>query len=109
MTQPLFESKTLQSGQLYYLKEDKKSSLRINFSTRREDDNPPKEYKDEYIFDGTWLTRIDYQVKEVKRYQQAPEGKSIDAFDLISERFPIVGFSSVEKLEEQFNIQLIKP
>ncbi len=108
MTQPLFESKTLQTGQLYYQKDDKNSALRINFSTREDDDDPAREYKDEYIFDGIWLTHIDYQAKEVKRYQQAPEGKSIDAFDLISERFPIVGFSSVEKLEEQFDVTLVK-
>jgi outer membrane lipoprotein-sorting protein len=108
MTQPLFESKTLQTGQLYYQKDDKNSSLRINFSTRKDDDDPAREYKDEYIFDGIWLTHIDYQAKEVKRYQQAPEGKPIGAFDLISERFPIVGFSSVEKLEEQFNVTLVK-
>jgi len=106
--QPLFESKALRQGDLYYQKEKDKSLLRINFRTLKEDNDPQKEYRDEYIFDGRWLTRIDYQVKQVKRDEQAGEGEQIDAFELVRRSFPIIGFDKVEELEEQFDIAFVE-
>lgn len=102
--QPVFETKTLQKGEMFYLKEGKKSFLRINFTSRKEDTGKEEKFQDEYIFDGTYLTRIDYQVKEVKHYQQVKEGEPVDAFDLIAKNFPIVGFSKIEELEKNYNI-----
>jgi len=93
---------------LYYQKEKDKSLLRINFRTLKEDNDPQKEYRDEYIFDGRWLTRIDYQVKQVKRDEQAGEGEQIDAFELVRRSFPIIGFDKVEELEEQFDIAFVE-
>jgi outer membrane lipoprotein-sorting protein len=84
--------------------------LRINFQTRKEEDEKERKYQDEYIFDGIWLTHIDYQVKEVKRYQSAEGGKEerpVDAFDLVARRFPIVGFSKIEELEKKYDIKLL--
>jgi len=107
--QPVFETKTLQKGDLYYLKDGSKSFLRINFATRKEEEEKEQKYQDEYIFDGIWLTHIDYQVKEVKRYQSAEGGKeneSVDAFDLVAKNFPILGFSKVEELEKKYDIKL---
>jgi len=80
--------------------------LRINFTTRQEDTGKEQKIQDEYIFDGMYLTRIDYQVKEVKRYQQAKEGETVDAFDLIAKNFPILGFSKIEELEKNYDIKL---
>lgn len=104
--QPVFETKTLQKGELFYLKEAGKSFLRINFTTRKEDTNKEQKIQDEYIFDGLFFTRIDYQVKEVKRFQQAKEGETVDAFDLIAKNFPILGFSKTEELEKNYDIKL---
>lgn len=91
---------------MFYLKEAGKSFLRINFTTRKEDTGKEQKIQDEFIFDGIYLTRIDYQVKEVKRYQQAKEGEPVDAFDLIAKNFPILGFSKIEELEKNYNITL---
>ena len=104
--QPVFETKTLQKGEMFYLKEGKTSLLRINFSSRKEDTGKEQKFQDEYIFNGTYLTRIDYQVKEVKHYQQAKEGETVDAFDLIAKNFPILGFSKTAELEKNYDIKL---
>jgi outer membrane lipoprotein-sorting protein len=106
--QPLFESQTLRTGVLYYQKSGRKSALRINFQTLKQDDEKKQKYIEHYIFDGVWLAHIDYQIKEVKRYQQAEPNEPIDAFDLAGRNFPIIGFSKTEDLKKQFEIKLVE-
>ncbi len=106
--QPLLESETLRKGILYYQRSDGKSALRINFQTLKQDDEEEQKYIEQYIFDGVWLTHIDYQIKEVKRYQKAEPDEPVDAFELVSENFPIIGFSKVEELKKEFEIGLVE-
>ena len=107
-TQPLFESKTFRTGTLYYKKAGKKSALRINFQTLKQDDEKSRKYIEQYIFDGQWLTVIDYQIKTVKIHQLAEPNEPVDAFELASQNFPIIGFAGTEDLKKQFEIELIK-
>ncbi|UCG46097.1 MAG: hypothetical protein JSU94_11405 [Phycisphaerales bacterium] len=108
LTQPLLESTALRKGVLYYAKFGTKSRMRINFQTLRHDDEKEQKYVEHFIFDGTWLTQIDYQIKAAKRYQLAEPNEPTDAFDLASRNLPIVGFSKVEDLKKQFEIELIR-
>ena len=110
--QPEYESQSLRRGQLYYKKAEKSSRLRINFQTLRQDDDEEQEYIEQYIFDGQWLTRIDYQIKKVEKrqlFEPNEPNEPTEAFDIISEYFPIVGFSKVEDLSKQFEIRLLSP
>jgi len=107
-SQPLLESETLRKGVLYYQRAGGKSALRINFQTLKQDDEEEQKYIEQYIFDGVWLTHIDYQIKEVKRYQQAEPNEPVDVFDLASENFPIIGFSKTEDLKKEFEIKLVE-
>jgi outer membrane lipoprotein-sorting protein len=107
-SQPLLESETLRKGVLYYQKSEGKSALRMNFQTLIQDEEQEQKYIVEYIFDGVWLTHIDYQIKEIKRYQKAEPNKPVDAFELASENFPIIGFSKVEDLKKEFEIELVE-
>ncbi len=107
-SQPLLESETLRKGVLYYQRSDGKSALRMNFQTLKQDDEE-QEYIEQYIFDGVWLTHIDYQIKEVKRYQRTEPNEPVDAFELVSQNFPIIGFSKIEDLKKEFEIELVKP
>jgi len=93
---------------LYYQKYGKKSKLRINFKTLKQDDEKEQKYIEQYIFDGVWLTVIDYQIKQVKLYQQAEPNEPVDAFELASRNFPIIGFSKAEDLKNQFEIKLVE-
>lgn len=106
--QPLFESRTLRKGILYYQKTGGKSALRINFQTLKQDDEKEQKYIEQYIFDGVWLTHIDYQIKEVKRYQQAEPNEPMDAFELAGRNFPIIGFAKVEDLKKEFEIKFVE-
>ena len=71
-------------------------------------DEKEQKYVEQYIFDGVWLTHIDYQIKQVKLYQQAEPNEPVDAFELASQNFPIIGFSKVEDLKKEFEIKLVE-
>ena len=108
-SQPLlFDSKTLKKGDLYYEKSGEKSKLRMNFKTLKQDDEKEQKYREEYIFDGMWLTQIDYQIKQANRHRLAEPNEPVDAFDLAGKNFPIIGFTKIEDLKKQFEIKLIE-
>jgi outer membrane lipoprotein-sorting protein len=108
ISQPLFESQSLRKGVLYYQKLGKGSKLRINFETLKQDDEEEEKYIQQYIFDGVWLTEIDYQIEQVKRYQKADVNEPVDAFELARRNFPIIGFSETEDLKKEFEIKLFE-
>jgi len=104
--QPVLESETLRKGVLYYQRFNGKSRLRVNFQTLKQDDEKEQKHVEHFIFDGIWLTHIDYQIKAVKRHQLAEPNKPVDAFDLASRNLPIIGFTKIEDLKKQFEIKL---
>jgi len=105
-SQPLLESQTLKKGEMYYSRFGDKSKLRINFETLKQDVEPQRQYKEYYIFDGQWLTQIDYQIKHIRRRQLAGPNEPVDAFELAKKNFPILGFSDTEELKKEFEISL---
>lgn len=107
-SQPLFDSQTLRKGNLYYKKREKQSKLRMNFDTIKQDDEKQQKQKEQYIFDGVWITHINYQLKEVKKHQLADPNKPVDTFELVQKNFPIIGFSKNEDLEKEFEITIIE-
>ena len=110
ISQPLFESETLRKGVLYYARFDKKKTkLRINFQTLKQDDEKEQKYIEQFIFDGVWLTQLDYQIKTVRCHQLAEPNKPVDAFELASKNLPIIGFTKIKDLKKQFEIKLIEP
>jgi outer membrane lipoprotein-sorting protein len=108
VSQPLFDSQTLRKGALYYQKSKSKSELRIDFHILKQDDEKEQKHIEQYIFDGVWLTHIDYPNKQAKKYQQAEPNNPIDCFELVSRNFPIIGFGKTEDLEKDFQIELIE-
>ena len=102
----LLDSKTLQNGMLYYQKNNSHSQLRIRFDNIKQEDFDPEKRREEFLFDGVWLTRIDFKLKQIDRYQKAPEDKPIDVFELINHNFPLVGFSDIDHLKKDFDIRL---
>ena len=120
----LFGSETLRKGILYYVKFGKESKLRLNFQTRKIENEEEEKYLEEYIvldgagliypgyqFKGTWAVQIDYEIESVKYIQLAEArdpNKLVDVFELISRNFPMVGFTKIEDLKKQFVITLIE-
>ncbi|NIP32901.1 outer membrane lipoprotein carrier protein LolA [Candidatus Saccharibacteria bacterium] len=105
--QPAFESTSLRKGELFYKVSGKKSKLRVNFSTLKQDDEKEQKYREEFIFDGIWLAHINYQIKQVRMHQLAEPNKPVGAFELAARNLPIVGFAGIEDLRKQFEIILV--
>jgi len=105
----LLDSRALRKGRLFYKKDESGSKLRVSFNTLKQDDGADEKYIEHFIFDGVWLTKIDFQLEKVDFYQQAPEDQPIDVFEFISHRFPLLGFTKIPHLRQQFHITLIPP
>lgn len=103
----LLDSRIVRTGKIYYKKADKGSKLVIKFDTFKQDDEKKEKRKEEYIFDGVWLKIIDYKNKTVNSYQKARKEKPVDAFELISRDFPMIGFSTNEDLRKHFDIKML--
>ena len=106
--QPLLESEALRKGTMYYARYDKDSRLRINFQTLKQDDEKEQKYLEQYIFDGRWLTHINYQIKSVKKYELAEPNKPVDAFDIANRNLPLIGFTKIDDLKKQFDVAIVE-
>ena len=122
--QKLPESESLRKGILYYLKSDRKSAMRINFNTLKQEDEAEQKYVEQYIvidgeripdsrhkFEGIWLVHLDYEMSQAKYYQIAEPNDSNsteDVFDLAGRNLPILGFGRIDNLKEQFDIELVE-
>jgi outer membrane lipoprotein-sorting protein len=105
--QPLLESQQRRTGVLYYVKSDKKSDLRIDFRTLQQDEEKEQTYLQQYFFDGVWLWEVDSQLKTATHRQLAEPNKPLDALSLASKQMPVLGFSKIEDLRKQFEIELV--
>ncbi len=106
--QILLESQSRRKGVLYYAKLDSRSYLRIDFNTLQQNDENEQKAREQFLFDGVWLTYVDYELQSVERRQMAEPNEPVDAFTLVSRRVPMVGFSQVNELEKQFEIELVR-
>jgi outer membrane lipoprotein-sorting protein len=104
----LLDSRTLRTGKIYYNKEKDGSALRINFATLQMDDDDVEKQRQDFIFDGVWLTIVDYQLEKADKYQKSPKDKPLDVFEYISKHFPMIGFTKTDQLKKQFVISLEK-
>jgi len=104
----VLQARSKRRGRLYYSKPEKRSILRVNFQTLSADDEPEQKYAEDFLFDGVWLTRINYQVKQVDFYQKAPEDNPVDAFDLAGQELAIIGFAKIDEMKKQFFVSLIE-
>ena len=123
-TQPLLESEALRKGVLYYSKSGAEPVLRINFNTLKQEDEKEQKYIEQYLvlngarlahpdyrFTGIWLVQIDYQIEEVKYYQLAEPNdpnESFDVFRLASRNLPMLGFTEIDDLKKEFEIELVE-
>lgn len=103
----ILNSRELKKGKLYFKSEKNRSWIRIHFVTSQVDDEEEENRIENIVFDGIWLTMVDYENESVNKYEQAPEKEPIGAFDFINRNFPMIGFTKTEELKKDYNIKLI--
>lgn len=106
-SQPLLDSETVRRGRLYYKKEAESSKVRLDFETLKQDDAKEQAYREQILFDGVWLVRIDYQLKRAEYRQLAEPNSPMKALDLANGYLPIAGLTKIEDLKKRFDIALI--
>lgn len=106
--QPLLETQSVRRGQIIYSVSSKESKFLVRFNTRQDDDEPAQSDKQEIMFNGVWLTRVNYSTTHVEKNQLAREDKPADVLSLVSQNFPMIGFSNIDKLKELFELELIE-
>jgi outer membrane lipoprotein-sorting protein len=109
LRQPLLESKTRRTGMVYYVRKPNGSRLRVNFATLEQDDGKVQPYMQQFLFDGVWLIDVDYQVKSWEKRQMADANKPTDAFDLAGRELPIAGFTGIDELRRDFDMEIVPP
>jgi hypothetical protein len=123
--QPLLESTSVQKGALYYTRSGGTAALRVNFKTRKEDNEAEQKYVEDYLvldgaklsrpghpFKGIWLVQLDYQIQQAKYYQLAEPNDAnapADLFELVGRNLPMLGFTKIDDLKREFEIGLVKP
>jgi hypothetical protein len=105
--QPLFDTQTVRTGRVFYIKDANFSALRINFLTIKQDQSKQQNYREDYIFDGMKLTKIDYQTKSAATEHLSKE-KPIEPFELVQDYFPIIGLAKSDEMIEQFDITAVQ-
>ncbi len=105
--QTLLESRAIRTGMLYF-KEDGSSRMRVGFTTLKQDDEPLEKIREEYIFDGVNMTRINFQLKTIEVRQLSEPNNPLDAFELAGRYWPMVGFANVESIRKDFEIKLVQ-
>ncbi|MEN6384630.1 MAG: hypothetical protein ABFD79_05480 [Phycisphaerales bacterium] len=103
--QTLFDTQTLRTGELFYSKDANNAFLRINFQTLKQDQSVLQQYKEDYIFDGRKLLRVDYQSKSYVSEQYSTD-KAIEPFELVQDYFPIVGLAKPQEITQEFESSL---
>jgi len=106
-SQPLLDSETVRTGRLYYKKEAESSKVRLDFETLKQDDAKEQAYREQVLFDGVWLVRIDYQLKRAEYRQLAEPNSPMKTLDLATGYLPIAGLTKIEDLKKRFDITLI--
>lgn len=123
--QPLLESESLHKGVLYYARSAGTAALRLNFDTRKQEDEKEQKYIEQFIvldgaalmhparqFKGIWLAHLDYQLKTVKYYQLAEPNDPnapADVFELAGRNLPMLGFTRTKDLKREFEVSLVQP
>jgi outer membrane lipoprotein-sorting protein len=104
--QTLPETQELMTG-MFYFKGDGSSKIRVCFNTAKFEDQPIEQIREEYIFDGIDLTRVNYKLKTVEIRRLSEPNHPLDAFELASRYWPIIGFAKVDQLKNDFDISLV--
>lgn len=105
-SQPLFESCSVRKGVFFYDKTAPEPRLRVNFETLQQDDETPRPYREQFIFDGRHLVHVNYSIKQVKRYKRADPNETPNVSSLGAGGLGLLGLAGLDHLKRQFDITL---
>ena len=108
VNQPELETCMIRTGSMMARRDPNQSWLRVEFDTLQQDDLPREQAKEVFVFDGIWLTDLNYDAKSVTQRQMTPVDKPTDAFELASQSMPLIGFTDMKELTEHCDLARIE-
>lgn len=105
-TDRMLGENTTRTGWFAYQKPDESKKLparfRIAFETLKQDDEKRIRAREDYAFDGTWLTVAKHKIKQMTRYQVVPKGQRIEPMKLGKGPFPMPFGQKTEDVLKHF-------
>ncbi len=68
---------------------DEPAKFRIQFVTKQLGDGTPFREKEDYAFDGYWLTIAKHKIREITKYERCKKGEEVDAMAIGKSPFPV--------------------
>lgn len=104
LEQTLMGDEARRTGKLFYKRDDKKTRFRVEFKTLTED-NVTEESKQDYIFDGHWLSHLNHDEKIIHRWEVvAPDEEAIDPLRIGNGPFPLPVGQKAEEVLRHFAV-----
>ena len=113
--QPLTDTLTVRTGDMYYQADEKTVRFRIQFAdylqVDLEEEKRPKPvmFNEDFSFDGIWVTRRNERTKSIQRRQVAKTARNKEDFRLGKGPFPLPFALKRSDIVKEFEIQLMKP
>ncbi len=113
--QPLTDTLTVRTGDMYYQADAKTVRFRIHFADYlqvdiEEDKRPkPVRFNEDFAFDGMWVTRRNERTKSIQRRQVAKTARNKEDFRLGKGPFPLPFALKRDDIVKEFAITLMKP
>jgi len=113
--QPLTDTLTVRTGDMYYQADAKTVRFRIHFADylqadMMEEQRPkPVKFNEDFAFDGMWVTRRNERTKSIQRRQVARTARNKEDFRLGKGPFPLPFALKRDDIVKEFEIQLMKP
>ncbi len=85
--------------------DDSPAKFYIRFDTLRQGEGKPIAEKEEYVFDGSFLTIVKHRIKSMIRYQVVAEGEKLDPLELGKGPFPLPFGQKVDNVLRYFDVR----
>lgn len=85
--------------------DDSPAKFFIRFDTLRQGEGKPIAEKEEYVFDGSYLTEAKYRIKKMTRYQVVAEGEKVDPLEVGKGPFPLPFGQKVDTVVKYFDVR----
>ncbi len=113
--QPLTDTLTTRTGDMYYQADAKTVRFRIHFADYLQVDTEgdvrpkPRKFNEDFAFDGMWVTRRNDRTKSIQRRQVARTTRNKEDFRLGKGPFPLPFALKREDIVKEFDIKLMGP
>ena len=104
LEQTLMGDETQRTGKLFYKRDGEKMRFKLEF-TKLTEDNITQKSKQDYIFDGHWLSHLNHDEKIIHRWEVVPpDQEALDPLRIGNGPFPLPVGQKTEEVLAHFTV-----